>query len=160
MSEVAYDDGIILALHINTSNTYRYLHGCEKCLFSLSYLPVCTCHCGSHWTDSHETWSPKWVKIIQIYQTHSLKTKGHFIFVCDIKFTIKAFFATVIIFMLLTMTAQQYTQCIVVFLLQQWLCECYAYIAYLVLSSLLGQKGWFSEQGFSIFPEPACFRFI
>jgi len=29
---------------------------------------------------------------------------------------------------------------------------CYTYIAYLVFSSLVGQKGRLSEQGFSIFP--------
>jgi len=74
VSEVASDDGIVLALHINTSNTSRYLHGCEKCLFSSSYLPVCTRQCGSHWTDFHEILSPDLVKIIQIYQTLSVET--------------------------------------------------------------------------------------
>jgi hypothetical protein len=35
---------------------------------------------------------------------------------------------------------------------------CYTYVAYLVFSSLLGQKGLLSEQGCSIFPEPACLQ--
>jgi hypothetical protein len=59
VSEVASDDRIVLALDINTSNTSRYLHGCEKYLFSLSYLPVCTRQFVSHWTDFHEILSPE-----------------------------------------------------------------------------------------------------
>jgi len=65
--------------------------------------------------------------------------------------------------MLLTMTfssAVHTTHCgvSVATVLMQMLC--YMYIAYLVFSSLLGKKGRLSEQGFSIFPEPACLQFI
>ena len=92
-----------------------------------------------------------------------MKREVHFIVVCNINLPQKHVCATFVIFKLLRVklsSAAHTTYCCVSIATVVMRMLCYTYVAYLVFSSLLGQKGRLSEQGFSIFPEPACLQSI